>query len=241
MRCEGFRVTARDRAIVRWIGRHRMVTARQVANRFGVGRSQCYARLTGLVRIGLLAHERLLHGQPGVYLATRSGLDLAGSSLPPASIDLRMYEHDLELADLVSELERDAGSAGVVLTERELRALDTPAGQSPTSYRPTYAVLLGHGTQLRLTPSGAPRVHFPDAVVVGADARPVAIELERTAKGRARLRGILRAYVAARHVPEVHYYVSDERVRGLLTDEIAQLRAGQVVKVKRRGVATVAA
>jgi len=34
------------------------------------------------------------------------------------------------------------------------------------------------------------------------------IALERTAKGRRRLRSILRAYVAARHIERVRYYVS---------------------------------
>ena len=117
-------------------------------------------------------------------------------------------------------------------TERELRALDTPAGQSPADYRPAYAVLLGQGAQLRLTPSGAPRVHFPDAAVVGGQGQAVAVELERTAKGRARLRGILRAYVAARHLSEVHYYASDERVAALLAEEVAQLRAERVIRIK---------
>ena len=35
----GFRVTARDKDIVRWIGRLRMATAAQVAARFGLGRT----------------------------------------------------------------------------------------------------------------------------------------------------------------------------------------------------------
>jgi hypothetical protein len=48
----GFRLTSRDRAIVRWIGRLRMAGAAQVAERFGLGRAVSYARLGGLVRAG---------------------------------------------------------------------------------------------------------------------------------------------------------------------------------------------
>lgn len=233
MRCEGFRVTPRDREIVRWIGRHRMVTAGQVAERFRVGRSQCYARLTGLVRLGLLIHERLLYGQPGVYVATRSGLHLADVALPPAMVDLRTYTHDLELTSLVTELEREAPQGTTVWTERELRAMDTPAGRPAPTYQPRYAVLLGNAGQVRLTPSGSPRVHFPDAVLVDNRGDAVAIELERTPKGRARLRAILRAYVAARHLERVRYFVPNERVHALLAEEVTNFRAEQVVDVVR--------
>ncbi|MGH2837107.1 MAG: hypothetical protein ACRDJY_02025, partial [Thermoleophilaceae bacterium] len=162
-------MTPRDREIVRWIGRHRMVTAGQVAERFGVGRSQCYARLTGLARLGLLSHERLLHGEPGVYLATRGGLDMADVALPAATVDLRTYEHDLDLVSLVRELEHAAAGEASVLTERELRAIDTPGGRPPGDYRPRFAVQVGRGQQLQLTPAGAPRVHFPDAVLVDGE------------------------------------------------------------------------
>ena len=233
VRCEGFRVTPRDREIVRWIGRHRMVTAGQVAERFGVGRSQCYARLTGLVRFGLLSHERLLYGRPGVYLATRSGLDVADVPLPAASVDLRTYAHDLELTSLVTELEQKAPTGTAVWTERELRSVDAPAGRPPGRYEPRFAVELGQANQLRLTPAGSPRVHFPDAAIVNSGRDVTAIELELTAKGRTRLRSILRAYVAARHIAEVVYYASHPGVLELLQDEIAGLRAEDVIRVKR--------
>ncbi|MGH3118619.1 MAG: hypothetical protein ACRDQ2_16200 [Gaiellales bacterium] len=224
-------MTPRDREIVRWIGRHRMVTAGQVAEQFEIGRSQCYARLTGLVRLGLLVHERLLHGEPGVYRALRSGLDSAGLALPPASIDLRTYLHDLQLTSLVTELERAARAGARVWTERELRAIDTPGGRAPERYEPRFAALLGRGGQLRLTPAGSPRVHFPDAVIEDPIDGISAIELELTAKGRSRVRAILQAYVAARHISRVRYYVCDPRVGELLQGEITRLRAGDVVSL----------
>lgn len=44
----------------RWLGRLRMATAAQVAERFEVGRAVSYARLSELVRLGLLEHARIL-------------------------------------------------------------------------------------------------------------------------------------------------------------------------------------
>jgi hypothetical protein len=175
----------------------------------------------------------MLHGEPGVYLATRTGLDMAEVGLPPATVDLRTYEHDVALVALVSALERASRAGTMVCTERELRARDTPAGRTGRSYQPRYAVLLGAGNQLSLAASGSPRVHFPDAAVVDDTGDVVAIELERTPKGRTRLRGILRAYVAARHLTRVGYFVPNERVHALLTEEISQLRAERIVEVSR--------
>ena len=101
-----------------------MVTAAQVGERFGLGRAVTYARLGGMVRLGFLEHARIFHGQPGVYLATRSGLSIADLELPPARVDIRTYAHDLELSSVVVELEREFGPERIK-TERETRAADT--------------------------------------------------------------------------------------------------------------------
>jgi hypothetical protein len=124
-------VTARDREIVRWIGRLRMATAAQVAERFRLGRAVSYARLSGLVRHGLLTHVRLFHGEPGVYVATRAGLSIVDLELPPARVDIRTYAHDLDLSSLVVELEREFGPERVS-TERETRAADISLATAPT-------------------------------------------------------------------------------------------------------------
>ena len=133
-------MTARDREIVRWIGRLRMATAGEVAERFGLGRAVSYARLNGLVRLSLLEHARIFHASPGVYLATHVGLASVDLALPPSRVDLRTYEHDLELSTLVVELEREFGAERIA-TEREMRAADTPVGQAPVE-QPRFAVPL---------------------------------------------------------------------------------------------------
>jgi hypothetical protein len=127
----GFRVTARDEEIVRWIGRLRMATAAQVAARFGLGRAVTYARLGGLLQLGLLEHVRIFHGEPGVYCATRPGLSVTGLELPPARIDIRSYAHDVYLSALVIDLEREFRPEQIT-TEREMRAMDTSSHQTPT-------------------------------------------------------------------------------------------------------------
>jgi hypothetical protein len=103
-------MTPRDKEILRWIGRLRMASATQVARRFGLGRAVAYARLSGLVRLRVLEHERIFHAAPGVYLATRAGLAFVDLALPPSCIDLRTYDHDLELSGLVAELESELGA-----------------------------------------------------------------------------------------------------------------------------------
>lgn len=237
----GFRLTARDREMVRWIGRLRMATAAQVAERFGLGRAVSYARLNGLSRLGLLDHARIFHAVPGVYLATRAGLACVDLSLPPPRVDLRTYDHDVELSAVVIELEREFG-AGRIATEREMRAADTPVAQAPVE-RPGFAIQLAgaHG-QLQLTPVGHPRLHFPDCAVFvenrESEGKVMAVELERTAKGRARLRRILAGYVASRHIDAVRYYVTAERVRDLVATEVASLKAQELIEIRKRRLDT---
>lgn len=162
---------------------------------------------------------------------------MAGLELPPARVDIRTYAHDLELSSLVVELEREFGPERA-RTEREMRAADTGLGTTPTK-RPRFAVpLVGTLGQLRLTPAGQPRLHFPDCAVVGASAeapkRVLAVELERTAKGRARLRRILAGYVGAGHIGSVRYYAVGGRVRDLLEHEVGGRRAHGLIEIRDR-------
>lgn len=212
-----------------------MVTAAQVAERFELGRAVSYARLSGLVSLGLLEHVRVFHAVPGVYLATRGGLVVADLALPPARVDVRTYEHDLELSSLTIDLEREFGSDRLS-TEREMRASDAPFGAAPNEH-PRFGIpVTGGRGQMQLTPAGHTRLHFPDCAVAGENGI-VAIELERTAKGRARLRRVLSGYVAARHVGLVRYYPTNERVRELVQSETVRLRATGLVEIDEGRVA----
>jgi hypothetical protein len=162
------------------------------------------------------------------------GLASVDLELPAARVDLRSYAHDVQLGSLVLGLEREFGRDRVK-TEREMRVADTAPGR-PAGERPSFAVsLTGARGQLQLTPAGYPRLHFPDCAVIGAGAdgdQLLAVELERTAKGRARLRRILAGYVAARHIGLVRYYVCGERVRNLVEDVVTAHSAATLIEVR---------
>ena len=227
-RRNGFRLTARDAAIVRFAGRHYGVEARQVADRFGMDLANAHRRQARLVDAGLLEPRRVLHGRPGVYIATRAGLDWVRVALPAARISLATYEHDVELVGLAIELEREFDEAAV-LTERELRSRDMPSAwaayRSGAAVAPRYAVAVGSGT--------APRgLHFPDIVVKGGAAQGglLAVELELTVKGAARRRQIIGAYRDGFHIEQVRYYAAEEALRALRRT-IAEERANDVAPV----------
>jgi hypothetical protein len=187
------------------------------------------------VRLGLLEHARIFHEAPGVYLVTRAGLASVDLPLPPARVDLRTYEHDLNLTWLVVDLEREYGPNNVT-TEREMRSTDTAVGTAFAT-SPRFAVPLARAPgQLTVTRPGNVRLHYPDCAVTGtaaggADA-VLAVEFERTPKGRARLARILRGYVAARHIYAVRYYADGDRVLQSVQTEVAAQRAHQLVDVR---------
>lgn len=213
----GFRVTDRDLAMVRWIGRLRFAEAPHVARRFGMDARNAYRRLRGLVALGLLDHRRVFHNEPGAYWATRLGIHATGLCLPPAGIDIRTYAHDRLAAAVAIDLEREFG-VGVVLTERELRSADAAAEQ------PRYAVRRGVESLSRRG------LHFPDLAVDGHGDRPLAVEVELTAKGRGRLDSIVAAYVRARHIEAVRYYAAPAARAGL-ERAIARAGAGELFHI----------
>lgn len=88
----------------------------------------------------------------------------------------------------------------------------------PPGARPRFAVAFaGSRGQLQLTPAGHARLQFPDCAITDRQGiQPkgfLAVELERSTKGRVRLRRILAGCVAARHVTAVRYYALGDRVR----------------------------
>ena len=227
MRTDGFRVTERDEAIVRFVGLQVAVEARQIAVWQQMDRAHVFRRCRRLVELGLLRHERVVHGRPGLYLATRAGLDFAGLSLPVARVNLRSYEHAVELVWLFIDLEREFGP-GRVLSERQIRTLEgraaSAAERSRQRHRPRYA----------LAGSGGPRsLHFPDLVV--EDGAPngglLFVELELSVKAAERRRAIVRAYVRGSHVERVRYYAAGDALRAMLRT-VERERAGDFVEVR---------
>ena len=143
-----------------------------------------YRRLKKLVDADLLRHEYVLHGRPGVYLATKKCADLVEVGVPPAKVDLKSFDHDLAVVDLALVL--DAQPQWI--TEREIRSK---------------AVSAVRGDGGRISRSGR-LGRVPDGLIVSPWGDVWAVELEISGKDNARYLDIFRGYVG-RHrerIPE---------------------------------------
>jgi hypothetical protein len=206
----GFRLTERDEAIVRFVGLQVGVEARQIASWQAMDRAHVFRRCARLVELGLLRKERVVHGRPGLYVATKAGLDFVGLELPAARINLWSYAHAVELVWLFIDLEREFGPR--VLTERQIRSLEGRAAweaeRSHERHAPRYA----------LAGDGGPRsLHFPDMVVEGgaSDAGALFVELELSVKASERRREIVSSYMHSPHVGHVRYYAAGGAFRAM--------------------------
>jgi DNA-binding MarR family transcriptional regulator len=181
----------RDVEGLAWVGRFRFVTAQAIGERFGVSWQRANARVRRLERRGLVGCERAHVSQPRAVFLTGRGHELLGwpRRRPPRAEVQR--EHEAAIVALVTRLERDAGPATRVLTERECRQLEV-------SDRATrYSVdVLGGGQR--------DRRRWPD-VVVELDEGRRAIEIEFAPKGTARLRQIVGAYERSQYRETVFF------------------------------------
>ena len=109
-----------DSEIVSWIGRLGAAGVRHVMARFGISRKWAFDRLTPLVRDGLLTQHRLLHGRPGLYVATRKGLRWGGlTGLRVFTITPSRFEHAWQIADVAVAVARGLPD-WLVLSDREI-------------------------------------------------------------------------------------------------------------------------
>lgn len=152
-------------------------------------------RMWRLRQAGLLDSRRLFYDRPAVWSATGAGLREARLPLSEAVVDVRSYEHDLDCAWLLIELEREFE---VVLTEREIAHADRGAPRAEFSPEAMDGRPIGR------------RRHLPDFAIPSYDAegRALAIELERSVKYRHRLRDIIDLYAQSMHLAGVRYYVT---------------------------------
>jgi hypothetical protein len=209
-------ITDQDLEILGWLGRHRFASVLQVARWSGRPEKVAYRRLAAMRDRELVAYERptLDHG---VYVATRAGLRLAGLELPPTTVDIRCYHHDKAVLELALALEGES-----LVTEREMRHRDEAALRA--NERCAYGVALPGQAEYG-------GLHYPDLAVELSQGQIRAIEVERTAKNRARLERILAGYARARHVTEVVYYVPGARVGNHVTRTARAVGADSVVAV----------
>lgn len=81
-----------------------------------------YRRLEVLEQHGLVAQRRTLWRRPGVFWATRKGIELCGEDLPPYRFNQTLLAHTVELVNLFSEIDADPEPYLRYRPEREIRA-----------------------------------------------------------------------------------------------------------------------
>lgn len=198
------RLTERDRALLAFVAEHRLVLPGHVQKLLGTSTEATSARLRALGRAGFLNYRRVFHGQPACCLITRAGLAAIRSKLPPPRLDLACYEHDVGVAWLwLAARGGTFGAIREILGERRLRS-DDRAADRPAD--PCGVRLGGFG------PRGHERLHYPDLLLVTPEGRRIAVELELSAKGRARREKILAGYGADGRIDAVLYLVESKSI-----------------------------
>jgi hypothetical protein len=164
----------RDQELVRYVGRHGVVTIEQVMKAMGVGRTAAYRRVAACAEAGLLERLDLLRSEPSVLRATREGLRYAGLGLPFALVSPSAVVHSLRCASAAQFVGEHFGHERI-LTEREI-AFAEKIEERPIAS----AEITDH-------PDGYPRMHRADLVAF-ADSGTIAFEIELTPRPRAALK-----------------------------------------------------
>ncbi len=209
---------ARDWQIVHWVARMGAVTVGQLRARFELGRTVAYRRIAACIAAGLLERIDTLRGQPALIRSTRRGFRFTGVGLRIAEIRPELVGHWIACADVALLLEAEFGQ-GAILSEREIRALETEEQRAVAS------AVLGE------RPDGSKILHRADLAVY-AQGQVTAIEVELTPKSPQRLEAIVRAWRRTRTVAGVRYYAWPGAVSAGVERAITTTHAGARVEVR---------
>ncbi|MBV8431021.1 MAG: hypothetical protein JO244_07665 [Solirubrobacterales bacterium] len=191
-------LTARDRLMLSFLAEHRMVLESQLAALVGSSQDSLRPRLRRLAGAGYLARWRGAYGCHCCRIRVR-GLRAIGSSLGPPEENLGAHRHDVGLAWLWLAARAGAfGPVAEVIGERRLRSHDMSEPSDP------YSIRLG-GVDRK----GQQRRHYPDLLLIDAQGRRLALELELSRKEHPRREEILAGYAGDRRVDGVVYLVED--------------------------------
>jgi len=223
----------RDRELLTFIGRHGAVSIEHVMAALGVGSTMAYRRVAACAERGLISRVAPLRDEPSLLVATREGLRYAGLGLPVAVVSPGSVGHWLRSASAALSL-GERHSHERIVSERELRFAEQWAG------RPIASAKIGE------LPSGHPRLHRPDLVLLpegigrvediprspSPEQLPTAIEVELHPKTPRRLEQILRAWRRASWVAEVRYLCAAGPTRNAVERAIARTRADRRVRAE---------
>lgn len=219
------RLTAQDLELLGFLAEHRLALPEHAAQLLGVQAQTAKARLNKLVDGGYVRREPLFRARPPMYLIDKRGLEVIASSLPLPNLDIRAYQHDVGLAWLW--LAAKAGTFGPlreVIGERRLRSHD--GAREPGAE--AFGVRLGG-----VGPRGHEGLHYPDLLLKTADGRRIALELELSSKGPARLETILAGYGADPRIDGVVYLVEHASVARTVQDTARRLGISALVHLQR--------
>jgi hypothetical protein len=227
----GTGITERDRELLGLLAEHRVVATPQVASALGVTEGTAATRLRRLRKRRLIGYEAIFRDQPAAAWIMRRGLDTIESRLPPPSIDLKGYRHDVGVGWLWLAARRGAfGPATTIVSERAMRSLDMRSDRTSEAYGIALGGLDSRGRMTR---------HYPDLLVTTATGTRVAVELELTAKSARRLDTIMRAYAGDGRIDSVLYLVPDRSLERVVSSAVARAGISDLVRVERLASATV--
>lgn len=195
-------LTERDIEIMRYIHKFGYLAARHVTAAFKMHPKAAYRRLSIMTKSGYLRRVRPLAEEAGVYLLTEHGIEACDAGRGRARIRLHTFKHDLLVADIALALAATGGDRWI--TERELRAGAGGIG------RP------------------GPRAHVPDGVLARSGKR-IAVEVELTAKPKARLEKLLRGYVRRTEYQQIWYFCKTKRQAEHIQDVARRIAPSLVV------------
>lgn len=217
-------VTDADRAVLEFLAEHRIVRTNQVAQLLGVTYGAARRRLDRLGDKEYLSSKDPYKRQPPHHAITKQGLAVIGSSLPKPKLVHSEFRHDVGLAWLW--LAAHAGAFGpltAIHSERSMLSEDGRAGEDEERFG---LRAVGFG------PRGGALTHYPDLLLDTAAGHRVAVELELTTKGRARLDTIMRRYAADPRIDAVLYLVDNPGVEHAVRSAVARTGTSALVHVQ---------
>ena len=214
-RASGPQVTSRDVEIVRWIGRHGIVTVEQVSTKFfaredgSLGNWAAYRRLRKLEELHLIRRDPTFWREPAVLRVTTAGAGLAEIDVAPAHIVLAEVHHTLALVDLMEHLLAQNRRATMV-TEREIRALRFRE-LAVKQRRPGYG-------------------RIPDGILHLGDKKTVAVELDLTSKRQRDIERVITGYKQERY--DSVWWFARPAITGRIKEIVVANRVDDLIDVK---------
>ena len=175
-------LSTRDLKILSFINECGFCVMPQIQKQFSLKFPRSYQVMQRLIKEGVVQHNQIFRYKHGIYYLTKKGATF--SELPALSnIALGGYKHQLMITDIRQKL-CDQYPDSKWVSERQLK-------QQKFHY-------------------GIGRLgHVADGILILADNKQVAIEIELSLKGKFRLDKIFRAYASQTTIREAWYFCAD--------------------------------